>query len=214
MGTTTIKAPVPGSDWIPPLENGDHLSAHEFLRRFEAMPELKKAELIQNTVHMASPVRTDFHAEPDGLIQTWLGVYASRHPGVRHATNATLKLGPDDVAQPDAVLFRDPARGGRASVDDKGYLCGAPELVVEIASSSVSHDARQKLVSYRRAGVQEYLLWKVLDGRIDWLQLVDDEYRPIPAQRGRIGSLVFPGLILAIDAALAGDRAAVLAALA
>ena len=30
---------------IPRLENGDHLGAAEFLRRYEAMPELKKAEL-------------------------------------------------------------------------------------------------------------------------------------------------------------------------
>ena len=30
---------------IPPLENGAHLSAREFLRRYEAMPEVKKAEL-------------------------------------------------------------------------------------------------------------------------------------------------------------------------
>jgi len=30
----------------PPLQSGDHLSAREFLRRYEAMPEVKKAELI------------------------------------------------------------------------------------------------------------------------------------------------------------------------
>jgi len=211
MDASLLTGPAPARDCLPPLENGDHLSAHEFLRRFEAMPEVKKAELIQNTVHMASPVRTDFHGEPDGLIQGWLCLYASRHPAVRHATNATLRLGPDDVPQPDAVLFRDPASGGRASIDAKGYLCGAPELVVEIASSSVSRDAREKLVSYRRAGVQEYLLWKVLDGQIEWLQLEEDEYRPLPAEGGRIESRVFPGLVLAVEAALAGDRAAVLA---
>jgi len=82
---------------------------------------------------------------------------------------------------------------------------------VEIASSGVSRDAREKLVSYRRAGVQECLLWKVLDGEIEWLQLEEDEYRPLPAEGGRIGSRVFPGLVLAVEAALAGDRAAVLA---
>jgi Uma2 family endonuclease len=211
MEASTLQGPAPASGSVPPLENGDHLSAHEFLRRFEAMPELKKAELIQNIVHMASPVRTDLHGEPDGLIQTWLGLYASRHPGVRHATNATLRLGPDDVPQPDAVLFRDPASGGRASIDAKGYLCGAPELVVEIASSSVSRDAREKLTSYRRAGVREYLLWMVLDGRIEWLHFEEDEYRPLPAEGGRVASRVFPGLVLDLAAALAGDRATVLA---
>lgn len=39
----TVRSPrVP----VPPLENGDQLSAHEFLRRYEAMPGVKKAELI------------------------------------------------------------------------------------------------------------------------------------------------------------------------
>lgn len=214
MEATTLNAPALASEGVPPLENGDHLSAHEFLRRFEAMPELKKAELIQNTVYMASPVRTDLHGEPDGLIQMWLGVYASKHRGVRHATNAALRLGPDDVPQPDAVLFRDASSGGRSAIDAKGYLSGAPELVVEIAASSVSRDAREKLASYRRSGVQEYLLWRVLDGEIDWMHLEQDEYRPLPAaENGRIESRSFPGLALDIDAALAGDRAAVLAGL-
>lgn len=213
MEATTLNAPALASEGVPPLENGDHLSAHEFLRRFEAMPELKKAELVQNTVYMASPVRDVSSGEFDGLIQGWLGVYSSRHPGVRHATNATLRLGPDDVPQPDAVLFRDASSGGRAAIDAKGYLSGAPELVVEIAASSVSRDAREKLASYRRAGVQEYLLWRVLDGEIDWLHLKQEEYRPLPAENGRIESRAFPGLVLAVDAALAGDRAAVLAGL-
>lgn len=198
---------------LPPLENGDHLSASEFLRRYEGMPELKKAELIQGIAYMASPTRTDLHGEPDGLIQMWLGTYAASRLEVRHATNATLRLGPDDVPQPDAMLFRSSDHGGRATLDEKGYLCGPPELVVEIAASSVSRDAREKLVSYRRAGVPEYLLWRVEDGVIDWFFLEDDEYRPLPVEEGILRSRVFPGLWLNAAAALAGDRASVLAAL-
>src|SRR5436190_19220762 len=55
------------------LENGAHLSASEFLRRYEAMPEVKKAELINGIVYMGSPVRYDQHGKPDNLLQTWLG---------------------------------------------------------------------------------------------------------------------------------------------
>lgn len=197
----------------PPLENGDHLGASEFLRRFEAMPDVKKAELVQGIVHMASPVRLDLHAEPDNLIQTWLGTYAAFHPEARCATSATVRLGPDDVPQPDAILFLEASRGGRAAPDEKGYLAGPPELVVEIAASSVSRDAQEKLVSYRRAGVSEYLLWRVLDGVIEWFAREEDDYRPLPVEDGRIESRAFPGLVLAVDAALAGDRATVLAAL-
>ena len=102
---------------IPPLENGDHLCASEFLRRYEGMPEVKKAELIQGIAYMTSPVCTDVHGEPDNLIQTWLGTYAASQPGIRAATNATLRLGPDDVPHPDAMLFRDAAHGGQATLD-------------------------------------------------------------------------------------------------
>lgn len=210
MNSSLLEKPAAKRDRIPPLENGDHLSAREFLRRYETMPEVKKAELIQNVVYMASPVRTDLHAEPDGLIQTWLGTYAAHRHGVRHATNATVRLGPDDVPQPDAVFFLDFASGGRVSIDAKGYLCGPPELVVEVASSSVARDAREKLVSYRRAGVAEYLLWRVEDGVIEWFALESDEYRPLPERNGVVVSRVFAGLALNAGAALAGDRAAVL----
>ena len=33
--------------------NGDRLTRDEFERRYEAMPHLKKAELIEGVVHMA-----------------------------------------------------------------------------------------------------------------------------------------------------------------
>ncbi|MGC8713934.1 MAG: hypothetical protein ACP5RH_16210, partial [Leptodesmis sp.] len=41
---------------IPPLENGDRLTRLEFERRYTAMPDLKKAELIEGIVYMASPL--------------------------------------------------------------------------------------------------------------------------------------------------------------
>jgi Uma2 family endonuclease len=173
-------APPRTREKIPELQNGDHLCASEFLRRFEAMPDLKKAELIEGVVFiMPSPVRVDQHGEPDSLVQTWLGNYAIATPGVKPAVNSTVRLGPDDVPQPDGLLRLVPERGGRARIDAKGYLEGAPDLAVEIAASSASLDARKKLVSYRRAGVREYLLWRTGDGAVDWWVLEEDEYRPV-----------------------------------
>ncbi|MGA7234635.1 MAG: hypothetical protein WBY44_03075 [Bryobacteraceae bacterium] len=40
----------------PPLRNGDHLTSDEFMRRWEAMPNLKHAELIDGIVYMPYPV--------------------------------------------------------------------------------------------------------------------------------------------------------------
>jgi len=38
---------------VPPLENGDRLTRDEFHRRFKAMPENVKAELIEGVVFMS-----------------------------------------------------------------------------------------------------------------------------------------------------------------
>ncbi len=65
---------------LPPLENGDRLIRTEFERRYQAMPGLKKAELIEGVVYMASPLRFKFHAEPHGRLISWLGVYQSCYP--------------------------------------------------------------------------------------------------------------------------------------
>jgi Uma2 family endonuclease len=199
---------------IPPLENGDRLSAREFLRRYEAMPEVKKAELIQGIVYMGSPIRLTQHAEPDNLVQGWLFHYAAYTPGTKAGSSATARLGPDDVPQPDALLRVVPECGGRSSVDAKGYLQGPPELVVEIAASSASIDAGAKRQSYRRAGILEYLLWRTQDAAVDWWVLEEDEYRPlVPDAHGVIRSRVFPGLWLNVPALLSADGPALLAAL-
>jgi Uma2 family endonuclease len=199
---------------VEPLENGEHLTAAEFLRRYEEMPEVKKAELISGVVYMGSPVRCDRHGEPDSLIQTWLGTYAIATPGVKAAINTTTRLGPDDVPQPDGLLCIMPERGGQARVDAKGYLRGAPELVMEVAASTTSLDAREKAVSYRRAGVREYLLWRTTDEAVDWWVLEEDEYQPLSAGAdGILRSRIFPGLWLDGSALLARDGARVLAKL-
>src|SRR6266852_5765257 len=98
IATAQGTARSPRSNSRPePLENGDCLTAPEFMRRYEAMPHVKKAELIEGIVYMPSPVRVDAHAEPDNLIQTWLGVYVAETPGVGAAANCTVKLDVENV---------------------------------------------------------------------------------------------------------------------
>jgi Uma2 family endonuclease len=212
----TEEAPLPRvqSSTVSPLENGMHLGATEFLRRYEAMPEIKKAELIGGIVYMGSPVRADQHGEPDGLVQTWLGTYAITIHGVRHGTNSTVHLGAMDVLQPDAFLRLQPELGGKSRIDEKGYIQGPPELVAEIAASSANLDAREKRDSYRRCSITEYLLWRTEDRQISWWYLHEDEYVPLPSSSdGVLRSRVFPGLWLDTKAALARDGAALIAKL-
>jgi Uma2 family endonuclease len=170
------------------------------------MPEVKKAELINGVVYTGSAIRFDQHGEPDGLIQGWLCNYSIATPGVKHATNSTTRLGPDDVPQPDGLLCLTSECGGQVRVDAKGYLEGAPELVVEVAASTVSIDGRDKLVAYRRAGVREYILWRTEDECVDWWVLAEDEYQPLPMEAdGILRSRVFPGLWLDKGALLGRD---------
>ncbi len=212
LSTTMRRQPAPVAA-IPPLENGDRLTRAEFERRFDAMPELKKAELIQGKVFMASPVRFESHAEPHGIMMVWLGLYAMNTPGVRFGDNATVRLDDENEPQPDIALFVAPECGGRVTVGAGDYLEGAPELVVEIAASSASYDLHDKLEMYCGFGVAEYVVWRVLDGALDWFRLVDGAYVAVePDADGILKSSAFPGLWLSAPAILADDRQAVLAA--
>jgi Uma2 family endonuclease len=198
---------------LPLLANGDLLHTTEFLRRYDRMPDVKKAELIEGVVYMGSPVSVS-HSQPDGLVILWLATYASRTPGVQALPNTTVILDSQNTVQPDSLLRLLPARNGRTQVTEAKLLSGPPELVVEIAASSASIDAHKKLAAYQRSGVAEYLLWRVDDERLDWLHLEDEQYVTAqPDAAGILRSRVFPGLQVSVAALLAGDSAAVLASL-
>lgn len=197
-----------------PLESGDRLTRAEFHARYCARPDIKKAELVQGVVYVASPVRQQFHGRQHGMAVTWLGHYMAATPGVDTGDNATVFLDPDTEVQPDVCLYYDPPRHGGARLTDKGYIEGPPQVVLEVVASSASYDLHDKLESYRRAGVQEHIAWRVIDGQIDWRRLHEGEYVLIePDEHGITESAVFPGLRLNVRAMLAGDLAAVLATL-
>lgn len=196
--------------YIPRLENGDRLTVAEFERRYEAMPDEKKAELIEGVVYLSSPVSTQ-HGDAQAMLAGWLIAYASRHPGVMAGAEATIRIDADNEFQPDLHLRR--AEGGTTR-PVQGYLEGPPELVIEIAASSVSRDLHSKKNVYRRAGVREYVVLRLLDAELDWFELRDGEYaRRAPDTASIIESAQFPGLRLDVSALLAGDLPRLLAAL-
>jgi len=197
---------------VPDLENGDRLTRAEFERRYEAMPDLKKAELIEGVVYMPSPVRHRRHSRPHTHLVGWLFHYEAGTPGVEAGDNGSVRLDLDNEPQPDACLIIDPRRGGQARISNDDYLEGAPELVAEVASSSVSYDLGAKLQVYRRNGVREYVIYRVLDRQIDWFVLREGRYEPMAlAADGLYRSTVFPGLWLDPIALLSHDLARVLA---
>jgi len=197
---------------IPPLTSGDRLSRREFERRYQAMPETFKAELVEGVVYVASPVRFASHGAPHLHIATWLGVYAAATPGASVADNATVRLDSFNEIQPDAFLRLEPAAGGRSHVTPDDYIEGPPELIVEVAASSASYDLHEKKIIYLRNGVREYIVWQIYERRLDWFCLTEDEYEIVlPDADGVIHSHTFPGLQLHVPALLSGDLATVLA---
>ncbi len=191
------------------LQPGDRLTRSEFERRYHAMPDCKKAELIEGIVYMPSPASLR-HSEPHARLLNWIGNYVNATPGARYADNPTNRLDTINEPQPDVALFIDPACGGQTRVSDDGYLTGPIEFIAEVSVSSVSLDRGPKLRTYERHGVREYLIWRVDDNLLEWYVLRDDGFQlqPIPAD-GVYRGEVFSGLWLDSFAMLKHDGAAV-----
>jgi Uma2 family endonuclease len=206
--TDTRREPAPAKQ-VPALQTGDRLTRAEFERRYEAMPEATRAELIEGVVYiMPSPVANEEHGVPHFQAIAWLGLYNAFTPGTQGGDNSTLRLDLDNEPQPDAYLRILPEYGGqsRTSNDKKRYVVGAPELILEVAASSVSYDLHDKLNAYRRNGVLEYVVWRVLDEEVDWFVLRDGRYeRQMLNAEGHYESATFPGLWLDAQALLRGD---------
>jgi len=196
---------------LPALENGDRLTRAEFERRYGAMPDMKKAELIEGVVYVPSPVRHRQHGAPHAHLIIWLGQYVAHTPGVEIGDNSSVRLDLDNEPQPDALLFIDPACGGQIRISTDGIIDGAPELVAEVASSSVSYDLHAKLHVYRRSGVREYIVWRVLEQQIDWFVLRAGQYERLPVDaQGLLRSQAFAGLWLDPAALIRSDLTTVL----
>lgn len=212
-GNVTLTTPsVRSAGRTPPLENGDRLTGAEFERRYAAMPRLKKAELVEGTVFMPSPVSRS-HACAHADLIAWLGTYRAATSGVELAGNATVRLDLENEPQPDALLRIVPAAGGQSGDSADGYIEGAPELVAEVVSSTASYDPYEKKRAYRRNEVREYLVCLIQEARVEWWELRAGEYVSLPAEDGLLKSRVFPGLWLDVEALVHGQSAQVLAQL-
>ena len=182
---------------MPRLENGDRMTRAEFERRYAAMPNVKKAELIEGVVYMPSPVRLRQHGRPHVVITAWLGHYLSKTPGLDlFGDNSTVRLDEDNEPQPDLLLLLPSHAGGAAKLDEDGYVSGPPDLVCEVAGSSVSIDLHAKMNAYRRNGVREYVIWRTEDRAVEWFVLRDGRYDAVAPVEGVLCSERFPGLWL------------------
>ena len=190
----------------PLLLNGDHLTVPEFERRYAAMPEVKKAELIEGIVVMSPPI-TNTHGEAHGTITYLLKSYAQATQGVGCSSNTSVRLDGKNGYQPDALLRIVSDKLSHSKVGSDGLLEGGPEFVAEIAVSSAAYDLHEKKAVYQRCLVPEYFVWLVVDTRIHWFAMEQgDQVELKPRADGIIRSRIFPGLWLDVRALLAGDE--------
>ena len=70
----------------------------------------------------------------------------------------------------------------------------------------MSIDTNTKAEVYRRTGVREYIIWRVIDEALDWFVLRDEQFVPLmPDSKGVYKIEVFPGLWLDADALIRDD---------
>ena len=209
MAISTSVKPLP----IPRLEAGDCLDQATFHERYQAMPADFHAELIGGMVIVPSPLSSE-HGQYHALIMGWLTNYWGATPGVRAQDNATTILGDASEPQPDGALLIDRAHGGQTALSEHGYTVGAPELIVEVASSSESIDLNAKRHDYEQAGVVEYVVVVIRQRTVRWFALQSGAYQELQADvDGVFKSTIFPGLWLHLEALCQLNVAQVMATL-
>src|SRR3954468_275251 len=202
----------PGPKTVPPLVAGQRLDQPTLHERFEAMPPGTRAELIGGVVYMPSPL-SERHGYSTCNISGWIFHYRRFTPGLRSASNATVVLGDFGEPQPDHCLYVPQALGGRSRIVGD-YIHGAPELIVEVARSSIRMDLGERKQDYERGGVLEYVVVELDPDRVRWFVLRNGRYADNPpGPDGVFRSEVFPGLWLDPSALFSVDLEALIAAL-
>jgi Uma2 family endonuclease len=110
------------------------------------------------------------------------------------------------LPEPDAILRVLPEHGGRSVPTAHDYLEGPPELLIEVANTSVGRDMGPKYAAYEAGGVLEYLVWRTADRELHLFSLKRGRYVSVATSTdGFLRSVAYPGLWLDTAALLAGD---------
>jgi Uma2 family endonuclease len=195
----------------PGLVTGERLTVEEFLRRWEELPDLKNAELIDGVVYVSSPVSLE-HGRLETRMILWVAYYAQATPGCEGGNESTWLMS-GSAPQPDVYLRILPSHCGQSG-SDRSFGAGAPELAAEISVTSAEVDFDPKMRLYQKAGVREYITVEPSGQRMIWRVLENAVYsaQTLPPD-GIVRSKVFPGLWLDLAAFWADDGAKMLAAL-
>jgi hypothetical protein len=190
---------------VLPFENGEVMDRPTFHARYEQMPGVR-AELIGGMVFLDGRKTISYGRVKKGLLFCF-SEYEYATPGVEcHPTALSVLMSPTTEVQPDGVVFIRPEAGGQVTFEDD-YTVGAPELVIEVATSPGSIDLHRKRDDYERHGVLEYIVFVLRQHRVVWYRRQGDAFvEQTLAADGILRVGVFPGLWLDVNAILDYDH--------
>jgi hypothetical protein len=152
---------------LPALVDGQHLDQPTFHERYEAMPPETRAELIGGVVFMTPPHRLSY-GRMGMLVTGWHSWHEMKTAGLDGANHCTIKMDVQCEVEPECSLRMPETLGGKSWIDEEGYLCGAPEMVVEIDDHSRDLDLILKKSEYERVGILQYLFVGLDPEGIHW----------------------------------------------
>lgn len=176
---------------MPGLYQGMCLSQSEFHKLYEECPPGQKFELLDGVVYMAAAQHRP-HGRFEPLLASMLMHYQMKTPGVEVLQHTSTIMDEWNEPQPDLQLRIQSEYGGTSSVDSDEDIAGAPELVIEVAHSSVSIDLKVKRKIYEKQGVREYIVVCIDAEELRWF-IMDHGERDLDAD-GILRSDQFPGL--------------------
>lgn len=175
------------------LLQGLRMTAEEYA----ALPECEERyELIDGVVYM-SPSPLPLHQKVAARLVTQLGSYLDLHPHGEVFVEVDVYLGKgprggDLVYRPDIIFVRK-----ERLPQDMVRITGAPDLVVEIAStSSRRYDRETKKSDYERCGVLEYWLIDPYRKEMIFYSLKQGRYGMSVPQDEKLASVAIPGFML------------------
>src|SRR6185503_14943770 len=158
------------------------------------VPDGQKADLLDGVIHLAS-LDSPEAAEVRLFLTVLLGFFTSNKKlGKMYGPRSAFRLSATYIPEPDLAFVRT----GRLHLWKKSYFQGPPDLAIEIVTEdSVERDTVLKRPAFERAGVEEYWMVDLVQGRCTFLCLESGRYREAELEPGSIfRSVVLPGFWL------------------
>ena len=142
--------------------------------QFRQLPDDgKQYELVHGEVHLTPAPTTRHQFVLRNLTGSLLHYLAKNPLGELAFAPLDVRLGEDTALQPDLIFVS----SSRADIIQEDFIAGAPDLVVEILSTSTAaHDRATKLPIYADAGVPEVWLIDSQAKTVEVLKLQGKKY--------------------------------------